>query len=380
MTEQPFSSDAPEFEYVRLLDFGTESDLVDIGTAYASTALPEWTPRAGNTEMVLMESLALMLGVEVLAVQQVPNMVVESLMGLYGITRDDGGESTGRVAFTVTDSNPTQIIPAGTRLRYYAAATGETLDVLTVEQVSIITSETLTGQVDVVAEIAGVSPNGTTVGTPLDVVDALLPFVESVEVVTAFAGGSGVESDDSYYGRAAAALARLTSTLVSPDSFTYAALSQPGVGRAKVFDLYNPADPNVTSPGHITLAVADMAGAALSVPDMDEMEQFLESQALASLAVHVIAPTYTTVNLSVTVRAEPGYTTADVQASVQSALAAWINPLSWDWSPAVTQYGLIAILASAAGVRAITTVPADIALAGKAPLPILGTVTVTVTA
>ena len=370
--------DVPEIENLRLLNYGTEPDLVDAAVSNAMAALPEWEPRAGNTEMVLIESLAVMLGPEILAVQMLPGQIVEQLMRSYGVLRGQGDPVRGRVRFTVTNSNPTQTIPAGTRLRLDMNRTGETVDFLTDEDLSIIVTESTTGLVNVTAELLGTLGNLTVSGTTLDVVDPL-PFVESVETVGQLMGGAGEESDGEFQGRASATLARLTSTLVLPESFQYAAAATPGVARAKVYDLYNPATPAVTKAvGHVTVAVAGPTGDALPAETMDNLEQALTAQALASLAVHVIAPTYTEINIAITVKPSFGFTAAQVKESVEAALRAWISPITWEWGSTVRQYEIIAKVYAAPGVGEVTVAPANIPLAGKAPLPRLVNVTVTV--
>jgi hypothetical protein len=84
------------------------------------------------------------------------------------------------------------------------------------------------------------------------------------------------------------------------------------------------------------------------------------------------------VNLAVTVKALPGWSTSEVQASVTAALTAWANPLTWAWDSTATQFEIVAVVAAAPGVREVTSAPATINLAGVAPLPTLGAVTVTV--
>lgn len=370
--------DVPELEKLTLLNYGTEPDLVNAGVANAMAALPEWEPRAGNTEMVLMESLAVMLGPEVLAVQMLPGVIVEQFMKLFGVARGDGSPVRGRVEFTITNSQPTQVIPAGTRLRLSLDGTGETVDLFTDERLEIIITDSMTGRVNVTAETFGVAGNFAPAGTSLDVVDQL-PFVESATIVTAFSGGSGPENESTFTGRASATLARLTSTLVLPESFQYAAAATPGIGRAKVYDRYNPATPAVpVVTGHVTVAVAGADGNALDAQTMADLEDALAAQALASLSIHVIAPTYTDVSIAVTVKPSYGFTAAQVQASVTAALQDWISPATWDWGAVVRQYEIIAKVYAAPGVGEVTLAPANIALAGKAPLPRLTGVTVTV--
>jgi hypothetical protein len=369
--------DVPELETLRLMQSGTEVDLVDAAVTHIQSVMPEWVPRGGNTELVLLEALAIMLGPEILSLQLVGPRVTEQLVGLMGTVRSEGVEARGRVEFTVTNSNPVQVIPAGTRLRLALDTSIETVDLFTTEDLSIITSETLTGQVNVIADRIGSMPNGSPNGAPLAVVDNL-PFIESAALAAALLGGLDEEDDDVFNGRAAATLARQNSTLVHPEQFQYAALSRVGIGRALTLDNYDPAAPGVTTYGHVTVAVADLEGQAVGEPTMTETRNDLAEQALASLSIHVIAPTYTPVDIAVTVKAMPGWAPADVEASVTAALTAWINPLTWAWEDAATQFEIVTIVGNAPGVREVTAAPATITLTGVAPLPTLGDITVTV--
>jgi len=373
----PGISDVPEMETLRLLNYGTETDLLEAAVTHVQSALPEWVPRGGNTELVLIEALAIMLGPEILSLQLLGPRVVEQIMGLIGSTRSPGIAATGRVAFTVTNSNPTQVIPAGTRLRLIVDGSLGSVDLFTTEDLAVITSETLAGQVDVVADQVGALLNGIPAGSSLAVVDNL-PFIASAALAEPMGGGADAESDDVFFGRAASVLARQTSTLVKPEQFEYAALSRVGTGRARVLDNYNPATPGTTAYGHVTVAVAGTDGAAMSASAMADTGAALTAQALASLSIHVIAPTYTTLNLPVTVKALPGWSTSEVQASVRAALTAWANPLTWAWDSSATQFEIVAVVAAAPGVKEVTAAPSTIALAGAAPLPTLGTITVTV--
>ena len=237
--------------------------------------------------------------------------------------------------------------------------------------------ETLTGQVNVIADKLGSLPNGSPNGAPVSVVDNL-PFVESAALAAALLGGADLEDDDVFFGRGAAVFARQNSTLVHREQFEYAALSRVGIGRALALDNFDPTLPLATTYGHVTVAVAGLDGLAVDSTFMDEARVDLAEQALASLTVHVIAPTYTPVDVAVTVKALPGWSEAAVQASVEAALEAWVNPLTWAWDDSATQFEIVAVVAAAAGVREVTAAPATIDLLGVAPLPTLGTVTVTV--
>lgn len=382
MSMQPIEDDystidTPEYEGLDLLDYGGEADMLGAALSRLEVALPEWEARAGTTEMLLMESLAMMLGVEVMALQMVPSQVVEQLMGLYGVTRDPGRGAEGQVIFTVTSSKPIQEIPVGTRLRYEMTETEETWDLLTTEGAAIVTSEGLTQIVAVGAELVGTELNGLPEGVELEVVDNL-PFIESVTVHSALTGGAGEEEDPSFYGRATATLSTLNSTLVMPNDFQYAARAIPGIGRALVLDLLDPSNPGTESAGHVSVAVADAAGQAVVGSLKDEVQNELEGKALASLRIHVIEPSYTTVNVSVTVQRAVGTVPEDVEAIVEAAIRNWVSPATWDWSPEVSQYALIATVGSLPQVAMVTEASATVPLPGLAPLPVLGVVSVEV--
>lgn len=375
MNEQ--SADAPELANLKLLDYGTEPDLLNAAVTHAQSVMPEWKPRGGNTELVLMESLAVMLGPEILAVQLAAPRMLEQLMGLYGITRNPGRPAVGRVLFTVTDSAPVQVIPAGTRLRMTLGEFAPSLDLVTDELLTIVTTAGLTGEVAVTVDMVGTEPNGTPAGTDLDVVDSL-PFVESVRLNEPLRDGLDVETDESFDARAASAIGRQTTTLVHARNFELAALTIVGVGRVRALDNYDPATPGATTYGHVTVALGGHDGAPLSLEAMEDARRMLSEQALASLSIHTVEADYTDLTLAVEVKGALGWEVADVQASVRAALADWLSPASWDWRSSASQFEIVSVVANAAGVREVVAVPNGLTLNGVAPLPRLGTVTVKV--
>lgn len=375
MTEQPV--DAPELATLKLLNYGAEPDLVSAAISHARSRMPEWQPRGGNTEVVLMEALAVMLGPEILAIQLVGPQMTEQLMRFYGVTRSPGLAARGRVEFAVTASSATQVIPAGTRLRLSIDESVDSIDLFTTENLSVTTAQTLIGQVDVVAEQFGASANGAPSGAKVAVVDNL-PFVESARLVEALAGGADEESDASFNARTASTFARQNTTIQNPRQFEYAALSRLGVGRARTIDNFDPAAPNATTYGHVTIALAGIDGEPLTADEMEATRVDLATQALASLSVHVIEATYTTVAVDVTVKRYLNRTVAEVEQAVRAALAEWIDPATWGWKAAATQFEIVAVVSQVDGVAEVVSATDGFDLAGAAPLPRLGAVTVTV--
>lgn len=374
--EFPEDDSIPELETLNLLEYGGEQDLVNTAVSYAQMALPEWQPRESNTELVLMESLALIMGVETLAIQVLPDQIVEQLMSLYGVVRHDGFNAEGQARFQVAASATMQTIPEGTRLRYTLEETEETVDFLTVETVHIITAETLFGTAGIEAEESGIEANNIPVGAVLELVDPLA-FIDHVVVSVPTSGGEAEESDDSFSQRSAAVLTRMNSTLVIPDNFTDAALSDGRVGRAMTLDLYNPEGaPKSPVPGFVTVAVLGSEGSPLGQDIMAEIQNDLSEKALASLTVRVIPPVITTVNITCTVRRGNGYLESAAVQEITDAMAEWLNPTSWNWESSVASNAIIGKLYEVPSVAAVIDVNPTVALPGDAPLAKLGTVTV----
>lgn len=375
--EYPENQGIPELETLELLEFGGEPDLVSAAIQHAQVALPGWTPRESSTEVVLIESLALIIGVEALSLQSVGSTVVEQLMGLYGVTRHNGFHAEGQVRFQVASSAPMHTIPSGTRLRYTLEESDETIDFLTVEPIDITTSETLFGTAHIEADEPGIEGNGIPEGAVLDLVDPL-SFVDQVTVSRQTFGGEVEETDESFQTRAAAVLSRMNSTLVTPANFTAATMSDPRVARALTLDLYDPAGtPKSPVAGHVTIAVVGSDGTALPADTLEGIQATLERQALASLQLHIIQPTITTTDITCTVVRGGGHTQDEVTAQVEAGLGEWLNPKNWDWSPRILQNAIIGKLYELPGVAAVVSVNATIDLPGDAPLPKLGTVAVT---
>jgi uncharacterized phage protein gp47/JayE len=372
--------DAPGYVDLSLYDVD-EQELVDRALADAATKLPEWQPREGNTEVALIEAQALQVSETAYALNRLPAIVLQALLVLYNVERDPGTATSGRVAFTLSDTNG-HVVPAGTRLRATVSTTGEVVDLVTVEPLEVLSPASV-GQVDVKATEAGDAGNGLAAGAVLELVDAV-SYVNRVELVAALAGGRDPETDEQLYDRGALLLSRLVSTLVLPAHFTAAALENVSVGRAATLDLYDPGQVGVPGNhgGHITVAVADDLGNPLSATTRTMIAADLASKSHAGLALHVVDPTITTVTVDVTVtRVVPD--ASAVQAAVVEALQGYLDPAAWPWGGVIYRNEIIALVDRVAGVGRVVSLAlnsgaTDVTLAGVAPLAKAGTVTVTV--
>lgn len=374
------SPDVADYIGLELLDLDAQR-LVEQAIASAAVKWTDWTPREGNTEVVLLELLAAMTEEEVYALNRIGDGVVERVLRLAGLERDLGAAAAASVTFTAGDADG-YTVPAGTIVRLDTASV-EDLDLATDVDLVIAPGQT-TGTVAATATVVGTAGNGIPPGAVLEVLDSLTG-IEGAELATLTAGGRAAEDSATFLARATPRLSTFTTTLVRPqDVEAYIASTNPGIVRVKVLDRYNPAAPVPgDDDGYVAVAVAAAGGADLTAPAKAALTTDLVSRMHAGLKVNVIDTDLTTVAVNVTVLALPGYAAATVQANVDTVLRAYLNPDTWPWSTVVRRNELIARADTAEGVDTVLTVttPAlDLDLAGAAPLAVAGVINVTVQA
>lgn len=458
------------------------SDLVERALLDAAVKMPSWQPRDGNTEVVLMEALALEVSELVYAINRVPSSVVEVLLKLYGVERSLGSPPTASATFTLSNASG-YTLPAGTVVRLLLN-TDDPVEFTTDADVTVASGAT-TVTVAITATRNTAAANGTASGSALVMVTAV-PYVDSVVLATAVTAGADAEADPDWLDRGIQRLSRLVSTLVLPEHFTAYALEDPLVFRALTIDNFDAASSNEqqtvaisgaptggsftlsyggqttaaiaynatasqvisalealssagagnvtgtggplpgtavvvtftsrlgsadvalmtasssltggTTPavtvtetrkggsgskaGFVSVAVAGTNGAKLSAAAKADLAAVMDSRSLANLAVQAIDPAINAVAVTVSVKALPGFTVAQVQANVTAALDAYLSPDTWGWGGTVRHNELIAVIDRADGVDYVQTLTApsgDVTLTGAAPLADLGATSITVT-
>jgi len=256
---------------------------------------------------------------------------------------------------------------------------GGTVDVLTVDLITINPSDALTAALNVTADIPGSAANGIAVGVPASMVDTYT-WVESAVVSVIIAGGGDIETDASFYARVALAFQSLSATYVIDNQFAAAALSVAGVGRAKGFGLWDGAGTVGTMPGHVTVAVAGPDGANVSSGIKATVLSLLTAGAVAGLQVHVIDFIHVTENLALTYVLAPGYVGTAVTAQIDTLVRAWINPATWPYTETLTSINQIILrIGALPGVDNVTALTGLTTVTGGVTLPTVGTFVITQT-
>lgn len=347
--------------YVDLTLFDRDpQDLIDTALADAAITLPDWDPREGNTEMVILESDALQIAELIYAINRVPGAVVEVLLRLFGEDRDQGTSPSATIRFKLSDALG-HVIPEVTARLDLGADVG-IVDFLTDAPLNVAggTDEgTVTATGDRATEIA----NGVAAGTLLELLDSV-PYVDEVSIDVDIPANSGLEPEtgEAFLDRGAQTLRRLVETLVLPEHFSEYALGQAYVYRATGVDNYDPAvgpDPGDNA-GHMTVVVLGEGGGLVDAGDKAILDAEMEERAQGNLSVHVEDPALTAQAVDVTVVRDAAYTAPQVEAAVTARLQLFLNTDTWPWGRDVYRNELIAEVSDVAGVDRVTllTTPA----------------------
>jgi hypothetical protein len=230
------SPDLTPFVDLTLYD-KSEQDIFNAALADLMTKMPDWTPREGNTEVLLMESLAGIVSELAFAVNRLPGSIMSILFQLYGVALDLGAQPTTTVTINLSD-NLGHSLPSGIRLLLNLSG-GLLPIVFTTDTAATVAPGSTSVTVNATGDRYTSEANGVAVGTALQVLDSIL-YVDSVTIASTVAGGADAETSSAWQARAVQRLARLTDTLVVPQHFMDAVLGYTFVYRALAIDNYNP--------------------------------------------------------------------------------------------------------------------------------------------
>lgn len=367
-------------QYTNLVIYDKDpQDIVDAALVTLQSRLPEWTPSETNIELAVLEAVALEVAETIYTINRLPEVMVEVLLTLYGITRDDGTPPDTTITFTMAD-DAGYTIPLGTEVSIPISET-ENLSFFTDVELVIAEGDT-DGTVAATSTESTISANGIASGTECELVDAI-ESVETVITASTIANGIAPESTELWLERGIQRLQRLTDTLVIPAHFVQAALEQSYVVRANAIDNYDPESGNDPGDdaGHITVVVYG-DGAVVSSPNKATLLTLLENNSAGNLGIHIVDPTIETVDVTVTVNKIDSFNSTTVLNSVVDAIEGYLNTENWSWSGTVRRNELIALISNVAGVDYVVSLSepaADVSIGADSVLVTFGDISVTVT-
>lgn len=376
-------SKAPDLsQYVDLRIYDKDpTDILQAAIEDLRSRLPEWVPREDNTEVMLLQSMAVEVAEAVYAINRLPSSIMVALMKLYGIERDAGEFARVDVEIEVVNTMG-YTIPARTRLllpaqQGYGSAVFETTHTLVIPQ------GYTKGSVPATATIVTDAANGVPAQTRMEVLDSS-HFINNVRTVTMVVGGRDPEGDQEWFDRGVQRFGRLTDTLVVPRHFELAAMERPEVQRARALDNYNAdAGSGVVGdhPGHLTMALYGDSSPLSTAEKQAVLDSFIDRK-FAPLILHYVDPVITVVDVTMIVKPNEGFTNARVVDAVTDAMRNWLNTDTWPWKATVYVNEIIGLVSELPEVDYVTQLVApatNVQLNGAAPLATLGNISVQLT-
>lgn len=380
------SPDYTQYTDLSLYD-ADPSDLAQAAVNAGQVQFPGWLPEAGNTEVALIGSLAVIASELIYAVNRVVPATVSTLLQLYGITQNAGQAATANLTISFVDTQG-YTLPAPATFQL-TIPSGTFLFDTTADAVSI-PGGAASVTVPAICEVFASAPNGTPIGTVLS--QPVQSYnISSVVLASAPTGGSDAETNAQYLNRAAGTLQANNFTLVTAQNFQTAALNDVGDGvfRASVTDLWNPAlnsGQGGQAAGYVTIAVLGQGGVYLSSGQKSAIQAKLQANCVAGLSVSVVDPSSYAVPIDVTVWLQPGYTAGQVTENIQATLVAppadggmGLTRELWPWSNIFRRNDCITAITRTPGVAYVVSLnapPADFSIFPVGPLIELGTLAV----
>lgn len=340
------------------------------------------TPNEGDPVFALAEALALRIAETRIVMADVAASIFDAFgQKIVGVTRVPAAAATMTVEFTVTDTAG-YVIPSGTRLVYRRTGS-DTVAFVTTTDLTIDPGDT-TGTVEAQAIIVGTAANDL-VAAELALADPLA-YITAVESTTTTSGGVDAETPADYLDRLAEELRLLSLVPRLEDEYALVARRVAGVYRARDIARYDADTDTPDSPGHVTVIVVDVDGAALSAGVKSDVEDVLDSDDTRALnvIVHVIDPTPQAVTVDFTAVAEVGADPTAVELAAIAAVENYLGPGTWaggDEDPPVWRdvdtiryLELAALLNGVSGLDYLTALTLDggtanVALVGVGVLP-----------
>lgn len=345
-----------------------------------------WEPNDGDLEVIQIETVAPMAQDAVEVAASVPEAIFRNYgTQLVGEAYRPGQPAVGQASFTAIDAtgySTEDVVQIA--IGQFGFQTDDPL-VIAPGQTSI--------SVAVTAIEDGIEYNGQS--GIADLVTAL-PWVDLVTISSPTGGGVEPETDEQYADRLSEFLRLQSTTLVTAQDFVLMALQQPGVGRATA---------SFSQAREVTVTVTDAAGELVPTQIKTDLAALYADYRQVNTLYEVIDPNYTTITVTFSLVALPGYDLTDVHDRAIAAAQDWLSPANWgrpvntgegvsdDWliNSTVVRYSELVRVLSVNGVRYVDTTAttlnggtADVTLptppANPVPLTRPGTITGTVAA
>lgn len=355
---------------------------------------PGWVYNRADPLSQMLSAVALVTAEAMVRMMLTAEQLTESTGILHGIVRRDAVPAIAYATVTFNDGDP-HTIEAGDTFAVTAADGSESLWAAVTAVTA--TTTTTTGQVQLICQNPVGADGNDITGTAI-AVQPSYSWINTVTLLGLSSGGVDQEPYPDYYDRVARELTARSGLIIKADQLAARSLGVPTVARALALRTYNPTGPDPAAPGHMTVALADADGADVDAGTKADVEALPTAD---GVTLHAVNFNDHTVVVEASVVAHDDWDTATVEEACETALAAFLSPLSWGARPegdiqtmtaedTVYLDQVAGILWAVPGVRSVDfatikigvdaglTAHADATLSGDFPLAKSGTHVVTV--
>jgi uncharacterized phage protein gp47/JayE len=346
-------------QYVSLTPFDSSPTSIYLDAIdYARIALPEFQPRQGTPEDAILQAVSYITGLNVAAINRLPDRLMAGLVGMMGIILDDGSKTIVDIKFTATTTDGATI-PQGTVVRYDYEFLGER------DAIYFETSEEL-----IIAAVGNDDP------LPFDTVEAqslqigqTIPLavgtILEIETPTTdileaeFAGtatpGTEQESETEYLTRAVNHLSSLSNAIAKAsqvDSFIASGYGNI-VSRSKTYDLTDPdgdlelSDPDAV--GYVTIFVYGI-GDFVSSEQKTDLLIDIQEKTVAGLEIGINNVNLVNLDISASIAYSTEYESSVVANNIKSILTSYFSPENYRFSEGIKLSEFYGIMSGVAGV------------------------------
>jgi uncharacterized phage protein gp47/JayE len=297
---------------------------------YIRARSPQWNPNDGNLDVWIAQAFAAVAADNRDLASDVPDDIFRYFgSSLLALPPLDEAQSTVASTWTMID-NAGHTIPAGTVVSINDIG-GNPIPFETLVDTIVAAGATTTGVGAVLLRSinGGAGTAGLGGAGVVAQLQDVLEFVQTVTLTGVSTGGQDAEDDDAYMNRLVRRMRLLSTRPILPPDFALLARDVPGVYRVVAIDLY---DPVANTYGHertVTLAALDANGSDVDAGTNAAIAALVVANREQNFVVHTMGAKRTTIDVTFTAKAAPGYTTADVEARAEANVAAYLNPAVW---------------------------------------------------
>lgn len=338
----------------------------------ARLVLPEFELRQGTPDDALFQAMAQMSALQVVAINRLPNRLMQGIGAIMGVQRDEGRRAT--VTATIVADYDGAFIPANTNViqnatilgeqeqYYYSTATDVTIPAVTVtENPDGSPAAFPTADVQLVALYTGIQP---TVNANTDfVLDVVNPSILNIFSLDDFVNGSNAEEATAYMDRLATSLRGASNTVTTANQMqAYLLANRTDLSKVKVYDNTDPEDAysaqigSAPSRGYTAIYAY---GINRTLTEEELYDVTVDISEVSTAGLNISTQNFTFIDLGVTVSfvVDRAYDLGDMQQLVVDRIADLLSPTGFTSEAEAVQTSEIAnIVRSLTGVRYVESV------------------------